>query len=594
GSDRDPLCVDEDYDGFYTSAYAPGGTDCGEEDCLDTDASAYPGAIEILGDGVDQNCDGLDPAGAVCGDGRWDSRSEECDDANTSDGDGCAADCTIESGYTCKNAPDLNTGSNDNGDRALAGTHDRIWRWSETLDGVLHPAVVSGNCAAFAWEGAPSYADWINRYGCDVSTPPETTTFYVATFELSSVEVAAHTVLNGTFWADNSVFDVYVNGYSTGISFGPDGYSGTGVSFGDWPSSLYRAGENEIAIEVYNAAGDLFNPDGLLVTLENSHGVGSDCQVSCGDGVLETWEACDDGNTVSGDGCSEYCQEEAIDRDGDLVTVGGGDCDDTDPSIYPGATELPDDGIDQDCDGVDTVCDEDGDGFQAMSCGGYDCDDTDASINPAAVEIPGDGIDQNCDTSDLDPMCVDEDYDGYYTSTYAPLGTDCGEEDCVDTDETIYPGATEIPNDGIDQDCDGSDSVTTCEDADGDGHTAEACGGDDCDDTDDGVYPGATDIPGDGIDQDCDGSDAATGCDDADGDAYTDAACGGDDCDDTDPTIHPGAVEIVNDDIDQDCDGGDTTQWLQGGCSTTGTGGMSWFGLGLLAIVGLRRKGVRA
>src|SRR5713101_4358892 len=31
----------------------------------------------------------------------------------------------------------------------------------------------------------------------------------------------------------------------------------------------------------------------------------------CGNGVVETGEACDDGNTTSGDGCSSSCQIEA-------------------------------------------------------------------------------------------------------------------------------------------------------------------------------------------------------------------------------------------------------------------------------------------
>ncbi|MES1172012.1 MAG: sulfatase [Bacteroidota bacterium] len=41
------------------------------------------------------------------------------------------------------------------------------------------------------------------------------------------------------------------------------------------------------------------------------------------------------------------------DRDGYPRLFGGGDCDDGDPSIQPGVLDLPDDGIDQDCDGSD-------------------------------------------------------------------------------------------------------------------------------------------------------------------------------------------------------------------------------------------------
>jgi hypothetical protein len=73
--------------------------------------------------------------------------------------------------------------------------------------------------------------------------------------------------------------------------------------------------------------------------------------------------------------------------------------------------------------------------------------DDGANIFPGATEIPGDGIDQDCDGSD--PPCTDADSDNYY----AEIG--CGTEvDCDDSDDTIYPGATEILSDGIDQDCD--------------------------------------------------------------------------------------------------------------------------------------------
>ncbi len=227
-------------------------------------------------------------------------------------------------------------------------------------------------------------------------------------------------------------------------------------------------------------------------------------------------------------------RENDTDSDGDGYTVNGGDCYENDASIYPGATEIPYDGIDQDCDGSD-LTDVDGDGHDAEVVGGDDCNDNDASIYPGAAEIPYDGIDQDCSGSDL----TDVDLDGY--------SIDGG--DCNDNDASIYPGATEIPYDGIDQDCDGSDLT----DVDGDGHDAEVVGGDDCNDNDASIYAGATEIPYDGIDQDCDESDLT----DVDGDGYDAIIAGGTDCDDNDAGINPGAAEILYDGIDQDCNGSD-------------------------------------
>ena len=100
-----------------------------------------------------------------------------------------------------------------------------------------------------------------------------------------------------------------------------------------------------------------------------------------------------------------------LDYDGDGYTGDDGDCDETDPAIHPGATEVSCDYIDNDCDGVlhpDEV-DYDGDGYD--ECDG-DCDDSDAAINPGAAELACNYLDDDCDGV-LHPDEVDDDGEGY-------------------------------------------------------------------------------------------------------------------------------------------------------------------------------------
>jgi len=203
------------------------------------------------------------------------------------------------------------------------------------------------------------------------------------------------------------------------------------------------------------------------------------------------------------------------------------------------------------CSSDDGACatagwvDADGDGWGDAAAGcdaegavdqGGDCDDEDGSVHPGAVEVC-DGVDHDCDgtagsAADAPTWYADKDGDGFgdpgaaTAGCVAPAGTVADATDCDDTDYTIYPEAGERCNE-LDDDCDGSvDEDAGTEwwpDGDGDGHAGLggtpffACdtpdgaraSADDCDDGDATVHPGADDACGDGVDADCDGVSAA-------------------------------------------------------------------------------------
>ncbi len=99
------------------------------------------------------------------------------------------------------------------------------------------------------------------------------------------------------------------------------------------------------------------------------------------------------------------------DDDGDghvSIIVGGDDCNDADDAIHPGAVEVCDDGVDNDCDKVVDDCivtgDADGDGVDSIDAGGTDCDDNDNTVFPGAVEVC-DEADNNCNDL-VDDACV--------------------------------------------------------------------------------------------------------------------------------------------------------------------------------------------
>ncbi len=222
-------------------------------------------------------------------------------------------------------------------------------------------------------------------------------------------------------------------------------------------------------------------------------------------------------------------------------------------------------------------------GSTSADCSGSSVsgDDADVDAGGSADDADGDG-DSDADAGG-DPN-ADNDGDGFTVSS-----------DCDDTNGSIYPGASEIPYDGIDQDCDGSDLT----DADGDGHDAIVAGGDDCVDTDADIHPGATEVC-DSLDNDCDfivDEEDAIGCtqwyNDQDDDGYgvfeeSGCFCGptgdytangteGWDCEDDADEVNPGYAGWATFDTpggnwDWNCDGAEELESMDiGSCSGTGS-----------------------
>ncbi len=249
-------------------------------------------------------------------------------------------------------------------------------------------------------------------------------------------------------------------------------------------------------------------------------------------------EDCDDFDPSVWPGAPELCDgldtdcdgvvpADELDADADGVLACAGDCDDLDPTVAPGAPELCDD-LDNDCDGQAEAPDGDGDGVK--TCEG-DCDDVDPAVFPNAVE-QCDGRDDDCDgVVPADELDADAD------------GVPACAGDCDDGAPSVLPGAPELC-DGVDTDCDGD--VPSVE-VDGDGDGVSPCAGD-CDDGDSSVLPGAPELC-DGLDTDCD---LALALSELDGDG--DGFLGCEECDDLSAGVFPGAPELC-DGVDTDCDG---------------------------------------
>ena len=218
----------------------------------------------------------------VCGNGVLTS-NKQCDDGNTTNGDGCSSSCQLETGWTCRVV----------GKPCTPTCGDGVVRLGKECD--------TGN-------NAPNKPDDGCSPTCQIEPGWSCT---------GSPSVCTHAVCGNGVVETGEACDCGTN--ATNL---PTGCTGPNGLFNGDGSGCSKTCTREPICRGTNGSGA-------------THA----CTPTCGNGNIEPGEQCDDGNTVSGDGCSSSCQIE------DGFTCNTQTDPDTQPctqSIYSGnCLELP-------------------------------------------------------------------------------------------------------------------------------------------------------------------------------------------------------------------------------------------------------------
>lgn len=231
------------------------------------------------GDGCDDVCEietgfvcptpGDDCREIACGDGFRDS-PEVCDDGDLTGGDGCSATCTVEAGYLCDGAsPSMCIGPASNGTCASA-------------------TAVTAN-ASFPILNYTTGGPRPTGTGCGFGTGL-TTLYYLVTIPATTAVVVTTTGgLDRVLMTQDACADL-------GCTSQTDAEPETATLLNETAAAITRV----VAVRPYNT--------GSSGTLGIAFAYSA---IVCGDGLRVGAEACDDGGTAAGDGCSATCTVEA-------------------------------------------------------------------------------------------------------------------------------------------------------------------------------------------------------------------------------------------------------------------------------------------
>jgi choice-of-anchor A domain-containing protein len=427
----------------------------------------------VAGDGCDTTC-----TIELCGDGTIQA-GETCDDGNYVDGDGCDADCEPSDPEFCDGLDNDGDGYVDEGLPTL-GT-SRHWTRSgndafssgtlKTTSADYDPVAQELSFSATIQHTGPS--NKANGFWMAINDGPnpkgnaELALFYFDASNPANPQLLVY-AYNGEN-ADTSFFDgssaagtqapdqiasslidpsfiraisVNDNGTQITMSFTVD-VAGINAHYplysAAWPWSGAQF-DDQLGLWFHWVSGMSTSYAGGWLTnwsyayqgwsdLTGQPTTGTDiCAPVCGNDGIEAGESCDDGNHLSGDGCSDSCEVEVC-GDGILSPVLGEDCDDGntydgdgcsaacgdefcgDHILTPSLGESCDDGNNTSGDGCNAACDTEycGDGILSGVLGEA-CDDGNNTAgdgcSPAcALEFCGDGTvggGESCDDGNID------------------------------------------------------------------------------------------------------------------------------------------------------------------------------------------------
>jgi len=264
------------------------------EACDDHNTSPGDGCDAACGVETGYSCTGTPSSchAIVCGDGIIDT-GEHCDDHNTNPGDGCDATCAVEGGYTCTGMPSTCT--------VMAGSCAAPETLALTMTGTTYDGTVTGDTTGFTSSVAKAACDtYTSGAGNDESwtfTNPVAQAVTITVTPGSGFDTAVRLLATNCDLA-SAVAD-------TVLATDPDAHAdGCADRHGSATAEVltYRslpAGTYEIVVDGYSTGSS--GTYTLAV-----HGE----QTTCGNGIVELGEGCDDGGTAIGDGCDATCDVE--------------------------------------------------------------------------------------------------------------------------------------------------------------------------------------------------------------------------------------------------------------------------------------------